>query len=230
MNIGKRGKRDTPRKKPVQAATKAIIKKPIKKHGGNDLPKAMYDGAADFGVFMSLIGLISAIFVGMLMILLAIYLIFNGGTHSSQVEARVLSSKCENKTKTSCMTDIQYIVDQKAYLASIPTTVMKTTDSKIDLAYDPNNPNDIVMKTGWRRRAAYIMFFVAILIILVAYVRYYIVKTYKFAAAGVGAAETASIAKDIIQPTSERAEETETETETEIDSTEESEIAADDSQ
>ena len=59
--------------------------------------------------------------------------------------------------------------------------------------FDPNNPEDSLKKTGMRRTFAYILIGVAIVMIIAAVIRYYIVKTYKVAAAATGVGEAASI-------------------------------------
>ena len=59
------------------------------------LAERIYDSTADFGVFMALLGLIGASVTGFIMICIALYLIFNNGTHSKQTEAKVIESKCD---------------------------------------------------------------------------------------------------------------------------------------
>ena len=65
--------------------------------------------------------------------------------------------------------------------------------SKVKIVYDPKNPNDSRMRTGMRRIIAYVLIGLAVVIIAAAVIRYYIVKTYKVAAAATGVGEVASI-------------------------------------
>ena len=163
------------------------------------LSQQIYDSTADFGVFMALLGLIGASFIGCIMIGISIYLIINNGTHSNQTEADVVQSKCDiyknskNKTHKDCNTTIKYNVDNKQYENIISTDNLFAKDSKVKIVYDPSNPNDSRMRTGMRRIIAYVLIGLAIIIIAAAVIRYYIVKTYKVAAAATGVGEAASI-------------------------------------
>ena len=163
------------------------------------LSQQVYDSTADFGVFMALLGLIGASFIGCIMLGVSIYLIVNNGTHSKQTEANVTHSKCDiyknskNKTHKDCNTTVKYNVDDKDYENIISTTNLFAKDSKVKIVYDPNNPNDSLMKTGMRRIIAYVLIGLAVVIIAAAVIRYYIVKTYKVAAAATGVGEAASI-------------------------------------
>jgi len=163
------------------------------------LSQQVYDSTADFGVFMALLGLIGASFIGCIMLGVSIYLIVNNGTHSKQTEANVTHSKCDiyknskNKTHKDCNTTVKYKVNDKDYENIISTTNLFSKDSKVKIVYDPNNPNDSLMKTGMRRIIAYVLIGLAVVIIAAAVIRYYIVKTYKVAAAATGVGEAASI-------------------------------------
>lgn len=163
------------------------------------LSQQVYDSSADFGVFMALLGLIGASFVGCIMIGIALYLIINNGTHSKQTEANVIHSKCDiykdskNKTHKDCNTTIKYKVENKDYENIISTGNLFAKDSKVKIVYDPKNPNDSRMRTGMRRIIAYVLIGLAVVIIAAAVIRYYIVKTYKVAAAATGVGEVASI-------------------------------------
>lgn len=163
------------------------------------LSQQVYDSTADFGVFMALLGLIGASFIGCVMIGIAIYLIVNNGTHSKQTEANVVHSKCDiyknskNKTHKDCNTTVKYNVNNKDYENIISTTNLFAKDSKVKIVYDPKNPNDSRMRTGMRRIIAYVLIGLAVIMIATAVIRYYIVKTYKVAAAATGVGEAASI-------------------------------------
>ena len=169
------------------------------------LSQEIYDSTADFGVFLAFLGLIGASLIGCIMIGISLYLIFNKGTHSKQTEAEVLNSKCDvyrdskKKTHKSCNTKYKYTVDSNEYENIVSTTKLHVKNTKIKVLYDPKNPADSVIKTGTRKMVAYILLGVALLIIIFAVVRYYIVKTYKVAAAATGVGEAASIAASPFQ-------------------------------
>jgi hypothetical protein len=166
----------------------------------NNLPKDVYDSASEFGVFMALIGLLSAGFFGIIMISVALYLIFNNGTHSAEIDAEVVSSKCnmykdsKNKVYKKCDTELKYTVDNKEYQNTTSNQKIQLNGSKVKVVYNPSNPNDSMFKTGWRRRSAYILLAIAVFIIIAAGIRYYIVKTFKIAAAASGFGEGAAMA------------------------------------
>ena len=194
----------------TKTTTKEILKKKLtcgkrKMKAGNtvmsqnNLPQDIYDSASDFGVFMALIGLISAVFFGIIMIIIALYLIFNRGKHSSEINAEVINSKCDmykdskNKMYKECNTEIKYKVENKEYTNTISTQTIQENGSKVNVVYDPSNPNDSLFKTGWRKRFSYILLAIAVFIIVAAGIRYYIVKNFKIAAAATGFGEGASM-------------------------------------
>lgn len=163
------------------------------------LSEEIYDSTANFGVFMAVLGLIGASITGFIMICIALYLIFNNGTHSKQSEANVIESKCDiykdskNKTHRKCRTTVNYNVNSKEYENIISTDNLLSKNSKVNIVYDPNNPEDSLKKTGMRRILAYVLIGLALVTIGAAVIRYYIVKTYKVAAAATGVGEAASI-------------------------------------
>ena len=172
------------------------------------LTQQIYDSTADFGVFMALLGLIGASVIGSIMFSIGIYLIFTKGTHSKEVSGKVLQSKCDiyrnskNKTRKDCNTTVKYTVDGKDYENIVSTNKLKLKDSTIDLVYNPKEPSDSVAKTGARRFGAYILIGISLLMVIGAIIRYYIVKTYKVAAAATGVGEAASIVATPFQSSS----------------------------
>jgi len=165
----------------------------------NNLPQDIYDSASDFGVFMALIGLISAVFFGVIMIIIALYLIFDRGTHSSEINAEVVNSKCDmykdskNKMHKECNTEIKYTVENKEYVNTVVTQTIQANGAKVNIVYNPSNPGDSLFKTGWRKIGAYILLATALFIIVAASIRYYIVKNFKIAAAATGIGEGAAM-------------------------------------
>ena len=187
----------------MKGRLKSLKSSTVKKMKSGSVPQQftqqMYDSTADFGVFMALLGLIGASFIGCIMIGIAIYLIVYNGTHSKQTEANVVHSKCniyktpKNKTHKDCNTTVKYNVNNKDYENIISTNNLFAKNSKVKIVYDPNNPNDSHMRTGMRKIIAYVLIALAVIIIFTAVIRYYIVKTYKVAAAATGVGEAASI-------------------------------------
>jgi hypothetical protein len=165
----------------------------------NNMMNDVYDSASEFGIFMALIGLIFAIFSGVIMIIIALYLIINKGTHSSEIDAEVVDSKCntykdsKNNTYKQCDTTIKYTVANTSYSNTISTQQIYANGSKVNVVYDPSNPNNSLFKSGWRKRFAYILLAIAVFIIVAAGIRYYIVKNFKIAAAASGFGEGAAL-------------------------------------
>jgi hypothetical protein len=146
---------------------------------------------------MALIGLLSAVFFGIIMISVALYLIFNNGTHSAEIDAEVVSSKCnmykDSKNKV-CYSEIKYTVDNKEYQNTISNQIIQLNGSTVKVVYNPSITTDSMFNTGWRRRLAYILLAIAVFIIIAAGIRYYIVKTFRIAAAASGFGEGAAMA------------------------------------
>ena len=92
-----------------------------------------------------------------------------------------------------CNTEIKYTVENKEYTNTISTQKLQTNGATLNIVYDPSNPNDSLFKTGWRKNIAYILIAFAVFSIIAAGIRYYIVKTYKVAAAATGIGEGVSM-------------------------------------
>ena len=148
---------------------------------------------------MAMIGLMSAIFFGIIMIVIALYLIFNRGTHSSQIYAEIVNSKCDmykdskNKMYKQCNAEIKYTIENTDYVNTIETDKVKANGTKVKIVYDPSNPNDSILKTGWRKITGYVLISLAVITIIGASIRYYIVKNFKIAAAASGIGEGAAM-------------------------------------
>lgn len=159
----------------------------------------VFDYSADFGVFVTLMGLVSSIFFGVVMVIVGIYLIATKGTHSAETEGRVVDSTCnffkdkKGQVTKLCDTVYTYRVEKDSYKDTRTTSKQFANDMKVDVLYDPSNPADSVIRTGWRKRGAYIMIIIAFVMVVFAAARYYIVKEYKFAASATGIGEGLSI-------------------------------------
>ena len=193
-----------------------LYKKPLHKistikrntRGGNTTANDMYKSAAEFGVFMAFIGLITAMFFGIIMIIIALYLIISNGTYSASTQATVVDSTCEifkddkNKTTKACNSTIKYNVNNKDYTNFVKTSTIKKIGAITEIVYDPNNPGASSQKTGMRRIFAYILIGFALFIMIAASIRYYVVKAVPFVAAasgiGEGTSMIASVASGII--------------------------------
>lgn len=163
------------------------------------ISQQVFDSSADFGVFITLMGLASSIFFGIVMVIIGIYLIATKGTHSASTEGRVVGSKCnyfrdkKGQVTKLCDTKYTYSVNKKPYRDTKTTSIQYANDMRLDILYEPSNPANSVIRTGWRKRGAYVMIIIAFVMVLFAAARYYIVKEYKFAASATGIGEGLSI-------------------------------------
>lgn len=185
------------------------IKNKNSKNKGGALADDMYNGAAAYGTFTALINLIFSVFITIIMISIGIFLLINPGKHSESTQGIIITSNCSSKTvksnkggtltqttQNNCSPNVKYTVNGKEYdktYESMSVFTFYSSGQNVTILYNPENPEDSVIKTFFNRKTiAWILIGLSILILVGSAINYYIVKTYKFAAAGEGVANVAS--------------------------------------
>ena len=157
----------------------------------------VYDGAAAFGVFMSIVGLIFGILTSIGLIIGGVYLIRKKNVFTSTAQASVLGINChEVNTQTSptrtpimetqCDVKITYMVNDKAIVKFTRSTVPYSIGDVMTIRYNPNKPTDTVEELTNFKVIGYVLIGIAIFILVGVSLQYYIVSRFKFAAAAAG--------------------------------------------
>jgi|TARA_B110000261_G_scaffold83141_1_gene95543 hypothetical protein len=152
------------------------------------LATSVYESAADAGAFIAFCYLVFASIIFIAMIGASLYLIFTKGKHSMETEGTVIDSECKstNKDNTSrvCNVEMKYNVDEEEYFYRGGTSDTKEKKgASLTMVYDPDDPQNTRIKSGIRRKSAYIMIIIAILVLFVAWLNYYTATKYRAVAA-----------------------------------------------
>lgn len=160
---------------------------------GGDLANNIYDGAAEYGRFMAIIGLIIGCLIATIMIVGGVVLLFKKNKYTQIISGDITKSQCNNiNNSISCSLSAQYIVgDESNQKYTIDNTMNGKTyynvGDKINIYYDPNNPGlSSTNKPISFVLIGSILIIIALLIICGVSLNYYIVNRYKFAAAATG--------------------------------------------
>lgn len=160
------------------------------------LAEEIYDGAASFGIFMSLIGLIIGSIIGICLIAGGIYFCMKKNVYTSNTIATVKSISCHDVTSTDgrnqvqtnniCNMTITYEVNNKIITNQLNTNIHYSVNDTFTILYNPSNPNEIAeFISNWKILGGVLIGF-GIFIIGGVILQYYIVRRYKFAAAAAG--------------------------------------------
>jgi len=174
---------------------------PRRKGGG--ISDDLYSGAASYGRFTSLLGLIFLSLFGIGFLCAAIYFWTTPPTHSEEVEGTITKSTCQSSlrstqsggssSKTSCSTTVQYQVDETLYTTSLYIEKAVSEGDTITLVYNPNKPQDVQLKGMSQVLIGFILFGVAFILIGIGVLNYYMARRYKFAAAATGVSSGVSM-------------------------------------
>lgn len=169
----------------------------MRKRGGN-IASNVYDGAAEFGRFMALIGLIIGCLIGVVMLIGGIALFFKKNKYTKIVSGKVTKAQCNNiNNSISCTITAEYTVNNKSY------TIENIMNGKryyspgdtIEIYYDPTDPGlSSTNKPFSFAIIGGILIGIALLIIGGVALNYYIATRFKFAAAANGVGNIVDIA------------------------------------
>ena len=164
----------------------------------------LYDDSASFGVLTGTIGLYFGIVLGVILIIVGIVFLVKKNDFM-KVSATMITKDCPESTAPwKCSVTVQY------YVFGIKYTIQMTedafgTDAKVgdtkDIYVDKNDPGGDNFKMDFPGVSKYLglgLLIGGIVVILTAWLLYYIVRHSKFAASAVGIGEGASIIKSAV--------------------------------
>jgi hypothetical protein len=149
----------------------------------------IYDDTAGLGRITANIGAYVATFIGVIMIIFGLVLVFKKKEKLKETTGTVSSSICNvynnNQGYYNCELLVDYIVDNKRYQTSVsktsPTQIREGTS--IEIFYDPNNPSESkLMQIPYSYLGWFLIIF-AIFIIAGSWIWVYITNKSKMAAA-----------------------------------------------
>lgn len=151
---------------------------------------AIYTGLSDVGKAKSTIGLIFGIIISIILIAIAIYLFTRNQKDIVNSTAKVTSSNCSKEGKSiNCQLQITYTINKKVYTGSISTltSTKYTTGMDVPISYNSKNPLDVTYRQVNDKTVAFILLGIAVLLLLITSVSYYMTSHSKAYAAFEGA-------------------------------------------
>jgi hypothetical protein len=174
-----------------------------------DLAQKIYEGSAEVGSWYAYFGLIFAIIIALCMSGSSFYLFNKDESNLIKARANVLKADCQNTivydskgramTNTTCLLDIEYIVNNVTYKNKVTTSGTHYANQIIDITYDKNDPNIVSAETMSSKTMAMILCGIAILLLLCSGVNYYFTQKSKTYASIYGVASTVDLARNIIR-------------------------------
>lgn len=161
------------------------------KNVGNEI----YDGAADVGKVSVTISSFIMGFISIILFIAGVYLLLKKNVHTFTISSTVLDAECsqyavKNQIKNNCNLHISYNYDGKTFGGKLTTSGEKySKGDNVDIYIDPTNPSDYSTESlHTDRMAGWISIGIAIFIIAMTILNYYLTYKYKFFAAAQGAA------------------------------------------
>lgn len=169
--------------------------------------ESLYSGSAAIGKVKATISLVVGIIITVCLSSAGSYIIVSTPSRSSETKASVVDSECKqfvrqmnnkSSTSTECTTGVNYNVDNKKYNNKVKTdgTLFKQGE-KINIKYNPNNPNDISYNEMSNKKLGFILIGIGIILVILVVIYYYLITTYKPLAALEGASTTYDFAKNM---------------------------------
>ena len=161
----------------------------------------LYDGLAGFGRVESAFYLITGGIFSIILVVIAIYLLFNSNRHLVSTTGRITQINCikntdsKNNVTYNCNAHVNYVVGDTDYNQPINTTKEYTVDNIIEISYNPSKPAIVSEKAMSTDTIAGILLGVAFIIVVFAYIKYYYTQKSKIFAAGTGAGNVINIFK-----------------------------------
>lgn len=166
----------------------------IKLRGGGMVDNA-YHGASAYGRFVGWMSLLSGLFFGLILLGVGAYLaFFIKVQHSQKTTSTVKTAQCQRNegskaaNNVDCDLTVEYIVGGKQYTQSLnyPGNFQKVVpNTKIDISYNPDNPEDITTGISWAL-IGWICIIISILIIVGSVSSWYATQHYSAASAAMG--------------------------------------------
>jgi len=161
----------------------------------------MYDGSAELGTFTTMINTIIAVVIAIIMIAVGIFLYRLDQSDLVDTTATVTSSDCvpnrdsKGNIKYSCNLGVKYTVDGKEYTGNIVKngSMTQNVGTIVNITYNAKNPAEVKDNTIRYKTISYVLFGIAVVIILGSGVNYYMASRFKMYAAAQGASTTLSV-------------------------------------
>lgn len=154
----------------------------------------IYTGAAEYGRFTSTIGMFIGIFIGSIMFIIGLYLLFKKqDKYESTIGIISSSPNCviNRNNMYNCNAQVIYTLNNKTntklfFFSDLQEQLL--SGSSVDLYYKLSDPINTItnIKQTNSKVIAVLLFITSIIIILGSWYSYYVAKKYKFAAAGEG--------------------------------------------
>lgn len=166
-----------------------------------NIGKKIYDSSAELGTFTTMLRSIIAVVIALVLIAIGIYLYKLDQSDLVDGTATVTSSDCvpnrdsKGNLKYSCNLGVKYIVNGKEYTGTIIKTgnMSHAVGTLIDITYNSKNPAEVKDSALRYKTIAYVMFGIAVILLLGTGVNYYMSSRFKMYAAAEGASTTLSI-------------------------------------
>ena len=159
------------------------------------IAEKIYDDAASFGLFMSLIGMIVGCLAGIALFIGGVFVFLKKTKLTKSTTARVESTYChqvttthnnESSTKNVCDLSISYVVQEEAHKNHVQESLHYRNGDSINIFYNPANPMDISTVIPNYKVGGGIMMGFGLVVVFFAIGQYWLSKRFKFAAAASG--------------------------------------------
>lgn len=168
----------------------------------NSFGQSVYDTTADLGFIKTKIYLGIAIVIAIVLIIVSIVLFFKDQSNLIDVTGKVHNVVFCNKNKDpkskhtsyECELTVVYNVNSTGYVKNIQTNdKLYNIDENIELTYNKTNPNEVSLSVVRYRTISYILFGIAVLLVGLSYLSYYLSTRSKLYSAVVGAQTVVSL-------------------------------------
>lgn len=152
-------------------------------------------GAATIGKIYAVIGFITSLFIALLIIAVAFYLISSGRKHSVPLQATITSAS--KSTLEQSKLDLSYNYQDKTLTKTIetPFDALYAKDAVVTIYANPVDPHDITVNKP-PVAIGYVLLIVALLIVVGTSVHLYLTFHYKGFAAVAGAADVVGVLRN----------------------------------
>lgn len=151
---------------------------------------SLYSGAASFGSFITNITAVVVTVFMSLLIIFSLYELFRKDSHPEKVEGTIIAVDCQETAKNSykCMVNANYVVNGTVYpvFDIVPSMNVLKAGDKITVAYVKDKPENAVIERYSQKQIGIVSLIVAIIVLAVVWFQVWLVKNYKFYAAGRG--------------------------------------------
>jgi len=154
----------------------------------NNLGNQIYDGAASFGRFMSIVSLVIGSIIAIVLLVIGFYLLFTKTKYTGETDGKVTSVNCSTQAGkgSSCSAVVEYTVKNITYKTTLNTSGSLYEGQIFKMVYIPEEPAKAQVKGISRKVIGGILIGVAVFVFGLAFLHYYIVNRFKFAAAASG--------------------------------------------